>query len=196
MVKNIFPIPIYENVIEEDIFKDIKINTLNYIKNHPGLFSTPWSCPTKTTLFSTRSISIDGLNEQIKQSVNSYIKSWVKEPNTLAFSLHNLWINISEKYSYQESHVHLTPYYTTMFSGVIYIDVKPNSGDLILENPLTSHLLSSPQNLIPERIKITPKDGKIIIFPPWLSHSVTQNQIDYNRISISFNVSVSPLKPS
>jgi hypothetical protein len=36
-------------------------------------------------------------------------------------------------------------------------------------------------------VKIIPEDGKLLMFPSFLEHSVGQNPVDTERVSVSFN---------
>lgn len=64
-----------------------------------------------------------------------------------------------------------------LLSGVYYIQVPENSGDLILGDE-KQH----------DSIRITPKAGEFVFFAPDCLHSVTANQSDQMRLSIGFNV--------
>ena len=41
-----------------------------------------------------------------------------------------------------------------------------------------------------EAIKMEPEEGKLLIFPAYLQHSVEENLSDDDRIVISFNVDI------
>lgn len=61
-----------------------------------------------------------------------------------------------------------------LLSGVYYVHVPENSGDLVLEDgPLT--------------VRCTPRDGLYLFFPPRLNHWVEPNRSTEQRLSIAFN---------
>jgi uncharacterized RmlC-like cupin family protein len=61
-----------------------------------------------------------------------------------------------------------------LLSGVYYVQVPPDSGDLILydDEPPT---------------RITPVAGQMIFFPPDIDHEVTRNNSSEDRLSIGMN---------
>ena len=139
---------------------------------------------------------IDINDTQYNQSTLEYIREWdfiFKDFNP-NFFIPELWINISPPGAYQEIHHHIlspttgfSPY--PLFSGVFYIDVKENSGDLVLKSPTSQNLNNIP--LTPKhknKFNITPKNQNLILFPSFLEHLVSQNKSNQDRISISFNI--------
>ena len=79
----------------------------------------------------------------------------------------------------------------SVISGVFYIKVPKNSGELIFNN----------ENLIrfyPLRIKeynkynsqiwkFQPKENTLYLFPSWIKHMVSSNLTNEERISLAFN---------
>ena len=103
------------------------------------------------------------------------------------------WININPKGARNEKHTHPS----CAFAGTIWIKTPENCGNLNLYSPF-SHIgsdeLSSYEsnfnksfNLNPT-VSTIPKEGKMIIFPSHLEHSVNENLSNEDRISISFNL--------
>jgi len=62
-------------------------------------------------------------------------------------------------------------------SAVYYIDVHENCGDLIL-------------NIESEALKITPEAGRFVFFPPNISHEVTENKSNFERLSVGMNFGI------
>ena len=78
--------------------------------------------------------------------------------------------------------------------GVYYIQVPPNSGDILLHDPRGSVLWPEPQ-AVTEKYKqtrsyhrITPIEGQLLLFPGYLVHSVEPNFSKNVRISIAMNI--------
>ena len=104
--------------------------------------------------------------------------------------LGNMWANINYQGGYNKPHVHPN----TLFSGVYYVKTPPNCGKLICNDPRPGI-----QTMMPARVKGKPpkhlwrechldtQEGRIVIFPGWLWHSVEPNQSNDIRISVSFN---------
>jgi len=62
-----------------------------------------------------------------------------------------------------------------LISGVYYLDVPEESGDILM------HL---PEQLL----KISPQTGVMLMFPPDLPHEVTKNLSTQSRLSMAFNI--------
>ena len=106
----------------------------------------------------------------------------------------NIWININEKYHYNEWHIH--PYST--LSGVYYVkhDGSTENGDILFKHPNSDYMrlahwpqgvIEIPNEITSEIIDIVPKSNMLLIFPSWLEHKVEANQKNDPRISMSFN---------
>lgn len=104
------------------------------------------------------------------------------------------WVNIHNNRScVQFDHVH-----QDTFSGVFYIQVPERSGMLVLNNPginplwQGAMLVDTKNKFNCDKLKITPAEGQIYIWPSYISHLVEPNQHDEERISISFNIIAVP----
>lgn len=123
-----------------------------------------------------------------------------------------IWTNINQKYSFNDSHTHND----SLLSVAYYIKVPKDGkgGNFVIKDPRTysgffpypflkedvsSDLSLASQN--PQSIsclngkynfkEIEPQVGKMLIFPSWLKHKVSQNlseEEDADRIVISFNI--------
>ena len=109
-------------------------------------------------------------------------------------SFGKMWVNINEKYHYNEWHIHA---YATL-SGTYYIkhDGSTENGDILFKHPnhlymRLAHwpegLIEIPNEITSEIIDILPKPNMLLIFPSWLEHKVEANLKNNSRISISFN---------
>ena len=93
----------------------------------------------------------------------------------------SVWISLHEQCTYHPSHVHPG----AAVSGVYYLQVpRDTAGQMVF---------SDPRGRLPpfaSDITIMPEEGRLVLFPPWLSHEVTptcNRQDDEPRISIAFN---------
>ena len=108
--------------------------------------------------------------------------------------LGNMWVNLNYPGAYNKQHMHAN----SQWSGVYYVKVPKNSGNLFLEDPRPG-----PNLIMPRRLKGIPRalwrvvaypaiEGQIIMFPSWLSHGVQINESKEKgekgwRVSVSFN---------
>ena len=109
------------------------------------------------------------------------------------------WANVQRKGGSNATH----PHPGTFWSGVYYVDVGDITaggglgGDLQLYDPrgcLPSMLAPFLRYALPElhdagkNIGFTPENGQCVLFPGWLSHSVSLYTGDAPRISVAFNL--------
>ena len=108
--------------------------------------------------------------------------------------LGNMWANINYPGSYNKQHMHPN----CNWSGVYYVKVPKNSGNLFVEDPRPG-----PNIILPRRTEELPRalwrviiypaiEGQIIMFPAWVPHGVEINESKEKgeqgwRVSISFN---------
>lgn len=105
-------------------------------------------------------------------------------------------LNIGSPQSYQIAHTHGE----CTLSGVLWIRIPENSGRFIFHNDQTyeqcelfNHLSADIKqaNFIAPSYHYQPKEGRMVIFPPNLRHSVGSNESTEDRISIGFNIKIS-----
>ena len=104
--------------------------------------------------------------------------------------LGNMWANINPPGGYNAPHIHPN----SLFSGVYYIKSSNNSGNLVFNDPRPGEQLNMPRikkgqppKHLWREVRLEPKEGRIIIFPFHLWHSVEPNLSNDIRISVSFN---------
>jgi len=116
-------------------------------------------------------------------------------PDTEPF-IDNMWANVNYKYSYNKNHVHPG----AQWSGVYYIQSPKDSGNIWftdpcgqkhLDMPIMADKKNKPSHYWRE-VYYKPFEGRLIMFPGWLSHEVEQNMTDVLgedgwRVSVSFN---------
>jgi uncharacterized protein (TIGR02466 family) len=103
-----------------------------------------------------------------------------------------MWANVNPPNSYNVSHQHPDSF----LSGVYYLQTPENSGSLVFEdvrNPfcLSQASFSNLDEFSSTEVVKDPKPGEFFLFPSYLSHRVGMNMSREDRVSISFNVSIS-----
>lgn len=101
--------------------------------------------------------------------------------------LYQLWANKTPRDGYIDSHLHGN----MPFTGVLYLDASPNQGNIFLENPLETLLMTqpiSPEVKYPMGEEINVNSGDLIMFPGYLRHSVRPNLTDTPRLILAFNI--------
>ena len=102
------------------------------------------------------------------------------------------WANINPKYAYNHPHIHGG---NTLLSLVYYAQTPDNCGQFYLTREDSRVDLISRfkiDNLLPlaSQLYFTPKEGKLLAFPGWVTHGVQQNTSDEDRISFAFNINL------
>jgi hypothetical protein len=91
--------------------------------------------------------------------------------------IHGMWLNISPKGSFNRPHTHRVENYNKSYSGVLYLKVPSNSGDIVFMDPLQLNHYK----------KVNVKQKDILLFNDIIPHYVEPNQSNEDRISIAFN---------
>ena len=100
------------------------------------------------------------------------------------------WINLNNSPFTSAPHIHQTAFY----SGVYYVKAGPGSGVIEFQSPIAAHPYTVIEGCIEHNNEFNsylwteqPEEGKLIIFPSWLTHYVRPNTDNVDRISIAFN---------
>jgi len=115
-----------------------------------------------------------------------FAEEWLQNGATMG----NMWANINPPGGYNMPHVHPNSH----FSGVYYIKAPKDSGNIVFNEPKTgAHMVmprrkdGKPRSHLWKGVHVNPIEGRILIFPSWLWHSVQPNKSNDIRISVSFN---------
>ena len=198
----IFPTPIWSAELDIDV-RELQKICYEIAKSIPGKSRSNRGAKNyQSPDFSAEKIIKDsGENDefakalmQIKTLANEAFETFESFATTLVLA--NTWININNRGGYNEAHTHPG----AIISGVLYVKVPPegDAGALCFHrNAMESYTIQSLGiSEVTARAKTphavgnkayTPKEGKVILFPAWLSHGVRENCTDEDRISISFN---------
>lgn len=124
----------------------------------------------------------------ILQIIADYAKESIQQFNwNFDLSLVNCWITVSPKGSSNNTHTHPG----SLLSGVYYLQVDSNCSPLVLVDPRDAKVYSNPlvehTVLTADKVSLTPKPGRLFLFPGWLPHYVPINESDTDRVVLSFN---------
>jgi uncharacterized protein (TIGR02466 family) len=107
--------------------------------------------------------------------------------NELTPFVYQMWANKTPKGGYVDSHLHGN----MPFTAVLYVRANDNQGNLFLENPLDTVLMTQPigPNVkYPMGEEISVRSGDLVMFPGYLKHSVKINQSEQDRLVLAFNI--------
>ena len=173
--------------------KDVKLDNelfaneiIEWSKRDPGVKKTNRKCWHSTTEMHKMPV-FEPLVKELFVMMNDI---WKEERIDREPVLGNMWANINPPGGYNAPHVHPN----SLFSGVYYIKSLKNSGRLSCIDPRPGVQLNMPtrkKGELPKylwrEVNLEPKEGRIIMFPYYLWHSVEPNESNDIRISVSFN---------
>jgi len=186
-IHNLWPITIYQSKI------DMKKEWIDYsLKcNYERMFSGNGDITVSKYVLN----EIPDLKKEIQIHIDNYTKKYLKVKNNLNFYFLNSWIVKHGPNDFAQRHCHIN----SLISGVFYLTVPDNSGDLKFSkghhytNLFNQNLaidFESYDNTNADDWLINSVEGQIILFPSFLEHSVTQNMSNQNRYSLAFNLYV------
>ena len=105
----------------------------------------------------------------------------------IAIDLCAYWINVMPPGAYHRIHTHPN----TNLSGVIYLQAPEGSGDLYIPSPY-DNCINTIIKTVPDYV-LKPEVRQVYLFPSSLPHSVSRNESDEDRVSISFNLKLKNL---
>ena len=99
------------------------------------------------------------------------------------------WANILAKDAAHKAHKHPNNF----LSGVYYVQTQPGADTINFHDPRIQTAIIRPpvRELTAEntdQVVVKVSNGTLLVFPSYLEHSVSPNESDKERISISFNV--------
>ena len=131
----------------------------------------------------------------IFSSINSYFDNRKILKEGIQYCISNAWININSNGGSNALHDHPG----SSLSGVFWINVPKDSGELVFKNPNTfiefSTMRAYNDDLTAsfnkyESFYLEPKEGCMVLFPSHIQHKVKENMSNKDRISISFNIHI------
>lgn len=176
---------IFGSIINEELNKTI-LNVLeNQMKENEGVFHT------NKGGYQTKIIFDEKINKfLLERSAKLIIENY--QLKNVKINLLNLWINHNLKGNYNLPHIHQY----SNFSGIYYVEVTEEGGDLIFFRGDKSNQMLHIQAILQEedfreQFHIKPIKNQLIIFPSHLMHMVTPHLDDKPRVSVAFNLLIS-----
>ena len=151
-----------------DYILEMKDNTPSEKKSNFG----GWHSPDDLHTHGIFQEFCDNIISQVNEVSSTYTRA--------ALKFLNMWAVVNDKYCYNANHVH-----NGLISGVFYLKVPENSGNLILKDPAVRAHNHPIRN---KDFSVKPEELSLILFPSWLEHYVEPNKSDEQRIAISFNI--------
>lgn len=167
-----------------------------------------WHSQTDMTIWAEDSARIL-LREALTQTSKHTIDVHPEGKRDFDLNAH-MWANVSGPTHSNQTHCHPG----ALWSGVYYVDVgedlgvgganKDVEGELVLTDPrYPMNSMFMPDLLLRDemgnaqhtQMPIRPVNGRMVLFPAWLLHSVRPYKGTRERVSIAFNITVRPAEP-
>lgn len=138
---------------------------------------------------------LSGLKNLMLREMSIFLHQIISLSDEYEFYINNSWVQKISKGDWTHPHAHEN----SLISGVYYVNVYEDSGDFLMEKPVTN------LNLIPSFLtfnfkefnvlnssswKVKPKNGTLLIMGSHLVHSAGTNSNKKDRFCIPFNAYV------
>ncbi len=189
MLFELFPTPVWVNDVDPQTQARIDLEIESALKDL-SIDQRPWDDATRST-FSFEgcnhivTMGFTELHTWIGLNLSAYLQV-IEYPGSL--ELQDSWINSSGTGEFMFDHCHPG----RSVSGCYYYRAESDQGALRFDNPnplVHQRLWPADLNSNLSAWAVTPKTGRLCLFPSWLRHRVGVNQSQTERISIAFNFS-------
>jgi uncharacterized protein (TIGR02466 family) len=194
-IVDLFKCPLYRNdyFLEDSVKKKIIDQFLEIEKNEPmprGKYPEGGYTSFNTRQHIFNIDELEGLKKHILTSAKA-LHQYVGLEGDLRLS--NSWFSINRKGTYHEAHHHCP----NIWSGVYYLEADNFDATISFINKNlvdTSWPFSANKSIITEYIgsekvcKVS--SGMMILFPSYLWHKVSQQNLEKDRITIAFNLDI------
>ena len=183
-VEMLWPTPVYFNKLKSDkndldIAKTFKYERMN---SDNGNYTLDKNVLDK----------MPTLKNRIENEFEKYVRDVLHINKKVNFKIINSWINIHKKGDWSQSHLHKN----SCFSGVYYLNVPENSGNISFDKTIVLNNLSTSTisydydeaNYInADKVKFKVEEGLILFFPSTIYHNVDKSNSIEERYSLAFN---------
>lgn len=193
-IVELFPTKIYRNTypdaykLKDTVFSKIS-EIFNNTENNNNQFmqnGTLCSYHVEDNLHKKFSSELSHVTDFIEDCARAYWKENEYYEELSPFVL-QMWANSTPRGGSVSSHLHGS----IPFTGVLYVDASPEQGNLIIENPNDTLLMSQPINPLAQQLmeyEVKVSTGDLILFPGWMKHRVKPNNTDKPRLILGFNI--------
>jgi uncharacterized protein (TIGR02466 family) len=131
------------------------------------------------------------LEDKIQEQAEQCVRDYGYRPDSGFVVIENFWFNINKKYNTNMVHIHDNSF----VSGAFYLKARPGQGKITFYKSFSQDYIvasTAPVDrytaISASAISFDPVTSRLVMFPGYLPHGVGVNELDEDRISISFNV--------
>ena len=198
-VHNMFPTPIYamqlggstQGKINQElrsVYDPDKMVKNTHTHNHLG--SHEVSCDAEGNMFSINIIKeTPNFCRFVEQCVIDYAQELGMKA-MIPFAITESWFTRTSKGQHAPMHSHGN----SDISGVYYLQTNGNDGALVLKNPMTctnNNIIMFLSNMKWGNKRMPLKEVLLLLWPAFLEHGTFVNETPEDRISFSFNITLS-----
>lgn len=85
-------------------------------------------------------------------------------------------------------HAHIHDHGTNQISGVYWFKTNGKDGNIFFRNALKALKCNPIGATIAHEAEFSPEQGRLVMWPSFMDHGVSENKTDEDRISLSFNI--------
>ena len=204
-VKDLFETPLITGRLPdaEALNAELKSTILRRRAADPGVRRSNWfGWQSQTDMVEWGGAAAEALTDYFLEPLQSFHRARPGPMPAFLWSV-EMWANVSVKGSANEAHTHPR----AMWSAVYYVDAGDSGpeaqvgGELVLYDPRLPASRMLPFDLRYRRpdgqvyhslSAVQPIPGNLVMFPPWLLHSVHPYHGEAERISIAMNANAIP----
>ena len=199
-VHNIFPTSVYakqllgskQGKINQELYSvynpDKMVQNTSHTHNHTS--SHEVSCDDDGNMFSMNIVKeTPNFCRFVEQCVINYAQELGMQA-MIPFAITESWFTKTSKGQHAPLHAHGN----SDISGVYYLQTNGNDGALVLKNPMTctnNNIIMFLSNMKWGQKRMPLKEGLLLLWPAFLEHGTFVNETPEDRISFSFNITLS-----
>ena len=199
-VHNIFPTSVYakqllgskQGKINQELYSvynpDKMVQNTAHTHNHTS--SHEVSCDDEGNMFSMNIVKeTPNFCRFVEQCVINYAQELGMQA-MIPFAITESWFTKTSKGQHAPMHSHGN----SDISGVYYLQTNGNDGALVLKNPMTctnNNIIMFLSNMKWGQKRMPLKEGLLLLWPAFLEHGTFVNETPEDRISFSFNITLS-----
>jgi hypothetical protein len=188
MQTTLFPIKYYQAHVynHSETFGRLLESAKHLLRDTDGR----WNCNVQTTHFEESDV-IDP--QELVDFLYPYLFQYF--PRNVNIEVVNSWLNVYNNGCSQEPHNHVNFPDFINFSGVIFVRFdETKDGKFYFENMNLDHTILGYTHIFEQPHIVEPdvKEGDLLLFPAFVRHGVRMQNNDTNRMTLSFNLAVTP----
>ena len=154
-------------------------------KNYPGGYTSYASMNELHRFSSTFAL----LEKRITGHVHRFARALELDLRGRTIRMTDFWVNIMPASAAHSLHLHPLSF----VSGTYYVVTPKGCPGIKFEDPRLDRFMAAPPRLPTAKsanrshVTYPAKAGNLVLFESWLRHEVSQNRVDAERISVSFN---------